>query len=103
MIPLSNRVLIKPAVGTLLGNEGGIAARQIEGSAVLRPADTVKFKPTEGIVMALGETVKVPIVVGDRVLFRWWTGLEFRLDGEDVVMTEEQHVLAKTQPGETIA
>ena len=63
--------------------------------------DTVKEKPQEGEVIAVGsgsrdETGKVhPLDVrpGDRVLFGKWSGTEVRIEGTDYLIMKEQDIL----------
>jgi len=64
--------------------------------------DTAKEKPSEGIVIAVGEGRVTPegkvlpmnIKVGDRVLFSKWTGTEIKVDGEPHLIVKEGDILA---------
>jgi chaperonin GroES len=64
--------------------------------------DTVKEKPIEGKVVAVGtgrikkDGTKVPMEVkkGDRVLFAKYAGTEVKIDGEEHLMMKEDDVLA---------
>ena len=87
--PLQDRVLVRrvePEVKTA----GGIFI-----------PDTAQEKPTEGEVVAVGpgmrdEEGKVhPLEVksGDRVLFGKWSGIEVKLDGEDLMIMKETDIM----------
>ncbi|MDP2355467.1 MAG: co-chaperone GroES [Beijerinckiaceae bacterium] len=63
--------------------------------------DTVKEKPQEGEVVAVGpgsrnETGKltpVDVKAGDRVLFGKWSGAEIKIGGEDLLIMKESDLL----------
>lgn len=86
------------------GSSVAVTAQAVEGSKILSPgkSDKVQSKPSEGIVRALGDDVKISIKEGDRVLYRSWTGLELRIDGIDHQLTPERDVLAIVDEGEKV-
>ena len=59
--------------------------------------DTVKEKPQEGEVVAVGpggrdengKLVPIGVKAGDRVLFGKWSGTEVKLDGEELLIMKE--------------
>jgi chaperonin GroES len=63
--------------------------------------DTVKEKPQEGKVVAVGpgardEAGKVQpldVKAGDRILFGKWSGTEIKLDGEDYLIMKESDIM----------
>lgn len=63
--------------------------------------DTVREKPQEGEVVAVGpgsrnETGKltpVDVKAGDRVLFGKWSGTEIKIGGEDLLIMKESDLL----------
>jgi chaperonin GroES len=63
--------------------------------------DTVKEKPMEGEVIAVGpgarneQGVLVPLDVkaGDHVLFGKWSGSEVKLDGEELLVMKESDLM----------
>ncbi len=67
--------------------------------------DTVKEKPAEGEVIAVGpgarneQGVVVPleVVAGDRVLFGKWSGTEVKIDGEELLIMKESDLLGVIQ------
>jgi chaperonin GroES len=82
-----------------------VAIRRIEGEVkskggILIP-DTVKEKPQEGEVLAVGPGIRdesgnlIPLDLrpGDRVLFGKWSGAEVKIDGEDILIMKESDVL----------
>ncbi len=72
--------------------------------------DTVKEKPMEGEVVAVGpgarneQGVRVPLDVasGDRVLFGKWSGSEVKLDGEELLIMKEGDLMGVIE-GRSIA
>ena len=63
--------------------------------------DTVKEKPQEGEVIAIGPGARdesgnlVPLDVkkGDKVLFGKWSGTEVKIDGQDLLIMKEADIL----------
>ena len=63
--------------------------------------DTVKEKPQEGEVIAVGpgardesgKLIALEVKAGDRVLFGKWSGSEVKIDGEDLLIMKESDIL----------
>ncbi len=63
--------------------------------------DTVKEKPMEGEVVAVGPgarneqgaVVPLEVAAGDRVLFGKWSGTEVKIDGEELLIVKESDLL----------
>jgi chaperonin GroES len=63
--------------------------------------DSVKEKPMQGEVVAVGPDVRdangllhlLDVKGGDRVLFGKWSGRETKIDGEDLVIMQESDIL----------
>jgi chaperonin GroES len=82
-----------------------VVIRRIEGEdktkgGILIP-DTVKEKPQEGEVVAVGpgardesgKLIEIAVKAGDRVLFGKWSGAEVKIDGEDLLIMKESDIL----------
>ena len=82
-----------------------IVVRRLEGDdrttgGIIIP-DTVKEKPQEGEVVAVGpgardesgKIVALDVKSGDRVLFGKWSGTEVKLDGEDLLIMKESDIM----------
>jgi len=77
-----------------------IVADEKTAGGILIP-DTVKEKPMEGEVVAVGpgardengSRIKPTVKVGDRILFGKWSGTEIVLDGEELLIMKEPDVL----------
>ena len=88
--PLGDRVVLKP-----------VDKEEMTKSGIVIP-DTVKEKPQEGIVEAVGtgrildNGTKVPmeLKVGDKVLYAKYSGNEFKLDDIEYLIISEKDVLA---------
>jgi chaperonin GroES len=87
-----------------------VAIRRVEEEArtkggIIIP-DTVKEKPQEGEVVAVGPDARdddgkrVPpdVKVGDRILFGKWSGSEVKIDGEDLLIMKETDILGIVEP-----
>ena len=87
--PLHDRVVIR----RLEGEE------KTKGGIII--PDTVKEKPQEGEVIAIGPGARaesgklVPLDVknGDKVLFGKWSGAEVKIDGQDLLIMKEADIL----------
>ncbi len=63
--------------------------------------DTAKEKPSEGLVIAVGNGAKgedgsvTPLDVkeGDRILFGKWSGTEVKVNGEELLIMKESDVM----------
>jgi len=82
-----------------------VVVRRVESDArtaggIIIP-DTVKEKPQEGEVIAVGpgardeqgKIVALDVKVGDRILFGKWSGTEVKLDGEDLLIMKESDIM----------
>ncbi len=82
-----------------------VVIRRIEGEdkskgGIIIP-DTVKEKPQEGEVVAVGpgardesgKLVALEVKAGDRVLFGKWSGSEVKIDAEDLLIMKESDIL----------
>jgi chaperonin GroES len=83
--PLADRVLVRR-----------IDAEERTAAGIIIP-DTVKEKPQQGEVLAVGPGVRdrhghlhpPDVEVGDRVLFGKWSGTEIKIDGEELVVMRD--------------
>jgi chaperonin GroES len=64
--------------------------------------DSAKEKPQQGEVLAVGngktlengKKLALDVKVGDRILFGKYSGSEIKVDGKDVLILQEEEVLA---------
>jgi chaperonin GroES len=83
-----------------------IDATETTAGGIIIP-DTVKEKPQEGEVIAVGPGARneqgaiVPLDVkaGDHVLFGKWSGTEVKIDGVDLIIMKETDILGVLQGG----
>lgn len=83
--PLADRVLIKAA-----------PAEEKTAGGIIIP-DTVKEKPLQGEVLAVGNGTKdeeMVLKAGDTVLYGKYAGTEVELDGEKYLIMRQSDVLA---------
>src|SRR5476649_2829321 len=82
-----------------------VVIRRIEGEdktkgGIIIP-DTVKEKPQEGEVIAVGpgardesgKLIPLDLKAGDRVLFGKWSGTEVKIDGEELLIMKESDIM----------
>ena len=90
--PLHDRVLVRR-----------VTAEEKTAGGIIIP-DTAKEKPQEGEVIAVGpgtlndkgELRPLDVKAGDRILFGKWSGTEVKLDGEELLITEELLIMKET-------
>jgi chaperonin GroES len=88
--PLGDRVVIRPA-----------PREEMTKTGILIP-DTVKEKPQEGSIVAVGpgrlldDGKREPIDVkkGNKVLYAKYAGTEFKVDAEDLLIVSQKDILA---------
>ncbi len=88
--PLHDRVIVKPSTPEET-TKGGIII-----------PDTAKEKPQQGEIIAVGQgktteegkLVPMQVKVGDVVLYGKYSGTEFTIDGEELLMMRESDVFA---------
>ena len=91
LVPLGDRVVIKPA-----------PKEEVSRGGIVLP-DTVKEKPQEGEIIAVGpgklteEGTRLPmdVAVGDMVIYSKYAGTEFKDNDEELVIMRESDILAK--------
>ena len=87
--PLQDRVLVK-RIEEETKTKGGIII-----------PDTVKEKPSEGTVVAVGKGSRdkdgklhaLDVKKGDRVMFGKWSGSEVKVDGVDYLIRKESDIM----------
>jgi chaperonin GroES len=87
--PLHDRIVVKR-----------IEAEEKTAGGIIIP-DTVKEKPSQGEVVAVGpggrdeagKLIPIDIRAGDRVLFGKWSGTEVKIDGEDLLIMKESDIM----------
>lgn len=88
--PLGDRVVVK-----------ALEAEQKTKSGIVLP-DTVKEKPQEGEVVAVGsgkvlengQKVALEVKAGDKVIFAKYAGTEVKVDGQEYIILSERDILA---------
>ena len=90
IVPLADRVVVK-----------NIQAEETLASGLVIP-DTAKEKPQQAEVLSVGpgrildsgERVVPDVKAGDRVLFAKYSGTEFKLDQDELLILREADILA---------
>jgi chaperonin GroES len=79
-----------------------IEKEEVTKGGIILP-DTVKEKPQEGEVLAVGpgrlsddgKRIAMEVKVGDRVIYAKYGGTEYKIDNEELVILRESDILAK--------
>ncbi len=89
--PLADRLVVKP-----------IEREEVTKGGIVLP-DTVKEKPQEGKVLAVGpgrlsedgKRIAMDVKVGDIVIYAKYGGTEIKIDDEELIILRESDILAK--------
>jgi len=87
--PLGDRVVIRP-----------LARETVTKSGIVLP-DTVKEKPQEGEILAVGpgkvldngKRTTIEVKIGQRILFAKYSGTEVKIEGEEYLILRESDIL----------
>ena len=88
--PLADRVLVK-RVDSESKSAGGIV---IPDTAQEKPMIGEVVAVGNGKIMENGETRKLDVSVGDRILFGKYSGTEVKLEGEEYLVLKEDDIMA---------
>ena len=88
--PLGDRVVIE-----------ALAKEEMTKSGIVLP-DTVKEKPQEGKIVAVGsgktlengQKVALDVKVGDKIIFSKYAGTEIKVEGTEYLIISERDILA---------
>ena len=89
--PLADRVVVKP-----------LEREEVTKSGIVLP-DTVKEKPQEGTIEAVGngrfneqtgQRMPLDVKVGDRIMYAKYAGSEVKLDDDEYLILAEKDILA---------
>lgn len=76
-----------------------VVIRQVDAEAKstggLFLPESAKEAPTEGIVEAIAEDATDEIVVGDRVIYKKYSGSKVEIGGRELILIKAQDLLAK--------
>jgi chaperonin GroES len=89
--PLADRLVVKP-----------VAKEEKTKSGIIMP-DTVKEKPQEGEVVAVGpgrltddgKRIAMDLKIGDKVIYSKYGGSEIKIDDVEMIILRESDILAK--------
>ncbi len=89
--PLADRLVVRPT-----------EREEVTKGGIVLP-DTVKEKPQEGKVLAVGpgrlsedgKRIAMEVKVGDIVLYAKYGGTEIKIEDEEVIILRESDILAK--------
>jgi len=89
--PLADRVVVKPLV-----------KEEVTKGGIVLP-DTVKEKPQEGEVVAVGpgklgddgKRIEMELKKGDKVIYAKYAGTEWKQDNQEYLILRESDILAK--------
>ncbi|MHC4403565.1 MAG: co-chaperone GroES [Planctomycetota bacterium] len=90
LVPLGEKVVVRR-----------LEAEEVTPGGIVLP-DTAQEKPQQGRVLSVGDGRLLPdgsraghqVAEGDRVLFSTYAGTEVVVDGEELLIMDEQEILA---------
>ena len=89
--PIKDYILIEP-----------LTRETTTASGIVIP-DTVKEKPQEGKIIAMGlgkfnedgdERIPFEVKLGDIVMYKKWSGTEVKIEGKEMILVKEEDILA---------
>ena len=91
--PLTDRLVVRP-----------IEKEDVTKGGIILP-DTVKEKPQEGEVLAVGpgrmsddgDRISMDVKAGDIIIYAKYGGTEIKVDGKELLILRESDVLAKIE------
>ena len=90
--------MIKPLAGYVLIEPAPKETKTASGIVLPESADE---KPQEGKVLACGadsvdegKTIKCPVKVGDKVVYKKWGGNEIKTDGKELLLIKFEDLMA---------
>ena len=91
--PLGDRVVVRP-----------LDREEVTKSGIVLP-DTAKEKPQQGEVVAVGpgrvldsgDRVSLDVSIGDKIIFAKYSGTEFKLEEDELLILNERDILAVLQ------
>lgn len=95
----SSKVSIKPLMGYVLVEPSEAESKTASG--IILP-ESAQEKPAQGkvvacgdeIVMENGKSVKCPVSVGDKVVYKKWGGDEIKVDGKELKLVKFDDLMA---------
>ncbi|MDP3733414.1 MAG: co-chaperone GroES [Candidatus Daviesbacteria bacterium] len=95
----SSKVSIKPLMGYVLVEPSEAETKTLSG--IILP-ESAQEKPAQGKVVACGDemvmengkSVKCPVKVGDKVVYKKWGGDEIKIDGKELKLVKFDDLMA---------
>jgi len=88
--PLHDRVVLRQLEAETT-SAGGIV---IPGAAAEKPAEGIVLAIGKGKTLNSGEIVPMDVQIGDKVMFGKYVGQEITVDGEDLLVLNEEEIIA---------
>jgi len=88
--PLHDRVVLRQLEAETT-SAGGIV---IPGAAAEKPSEGIVLAIGKGKTLNTGEIVPMDVQIGDKVMFGKYVGQEITLDGEDLLVLNEEEIIA---------
>lgn len=88
--PVNNYVLVKTESGE----------EKTSGGIII--PDTAKEKPNEGIVVAISSAAAEQISVGDKIIYKEYSGTKFEHESENYLFIQDTEILGKYEEVDAI-
>lgn len=63
-------------------------------SGIFLPETTTGERPQQGMVIALGESEKIRVTAGEKVIYTRYGGSEVKIDGDEYIVLNYKDILA---------
>jgi len=81
--PLGENVLVEPE-----------EQEQKTGSGIYLPETASKEKPQQGKVVAIGESDKIEVKKGQKVIYNRYAGTEVEIEGKEYLIVKNEEIVA---------
>lgn len=89
--PLEDKIVIEPIVETEKVTSSGLI---IAGSAEEKPTEGIVIAVGNGATFADGTKMTMDVAVGDKVIYSKYSGTEIKHDGKDLVILPYRDIFA---------
>jgi chaperonin GroES len=90
VVPLGDRIVVK----RLEGESRTVGGIVLPDSAREKPQEGRVLSIGDGRLLAGGQRAKSQIQEGDRIIFAAWSGMEIKVNGDELLILREDDVLA---------
>ena len=84
---------IQPIANYVLIDSNSVGEQKTAGGIII--PDTAAEKPQDGVIVAVSPEATDQIEVGDKVVYKQYSGTQITHDGKDLLLVPDSDILAK--------